>query len=253
MQNAEAVLRRRRRETASAATLELEFRGPGFAYRPGQHLRIDPHQFTALVGPLADRAAKRGKPEGPAYFAISSDGLSDGVLEITVKLGRPGGSPITNWLLEGLPEGGSIRLEGAGGSYGYPDPLPADVDAFVHVCAGSGVAPDRGMIRHALAKGWAQRQLLILQERGPADVIFAREWEELGADGRFRFRPLYSSEGRRVSTELVREALAGCADPARSIAFVCGPNEPREGRPGWADQATRALSEAGFAPDRIRV
>jgi len=253
MRTVEAALRRRRRETASVATLELEFRGEGFGYRPGQHLRIDPHQFAALAGPLAERAAKRGKPEGPAYFAISSDALSDGVLEITVKLGKPGGSPLTAWLVDGLPEGSGLRLEGAGGSYGYPDPLPADVDAFVHVCAGSGVAPDRGMIRHALGRGWAQRQLLILQERTAADVIFAREWEALGADGRFRFAPVYSGEGRRVSTELIREALAGCADPARSIAFVCGPNEPRDGRPGWADQAKRALEEAGFAPARIRV
>ena len=250
----QAVLRRRRRETAEAATLELAPTSGRLDYRPGQVVRMDPHQFGALEEALRERAAARGKPDGAAYFALSSDALDPSVVEITVKFRRPEGSPLARFLVEELAEGTSILLDGPEGRYGYPEPLPDGVEAFLHVCAGSGVAPDRGMIRHALGRGWPQRQVLVLQDRTAADVLFAREWEALAGEPRFRFLPVYSrAGGGRVTAERVREAIAGFADPARCVAFVCGPNQSRAGAPGFCDQAREALAAAGVPGDRIRV
>ncbi len=247
----EAELREVRVETAAAST--LAFDAPGFACRPGQWIRIDPAQFPELGDALRERAERRGKPEGPGYFSTSSDGLSPGRVEITVKLsGRPGGSPLPEFLLRGLKPGRRVGIDGPGGTYGYPDPLPPGLGGVIHVCAGSGVAPNRGLIRHALGKGWPLKHLLILQDRTPEDRLFREEWGALDP-GRFRLRGVFSrvGAGEYVSASLIAEAARGYLDPAGALALVCGPNEPRGNSPGFCDLAKASLREAGVLAGRI--
>lgn len=243
-----------RPETAAASTLALA--APDFAHRPGQWIRIDPHQFPEIGDALRARAQQRGKPEGPGYFSLSSDALTPGRLEITVKLAdRPGGSPLPAHLVRGLRPGAKVALDGPGGTYGYPDPLPAGLTGFIHVCAGSGAAPNRGLIRHALRLGWPQRHLLVLQDRTADDRLFRREWEILQetAGDRFRLRAVLSgTSGEYVSAALLGASLAGWLEPASSYALVCGPNAPRDGRPGFCDLAKASLAGAGVQAGWIR-
>ena len=244
-----------RPETSSAATLGLRVDVPGFGYRPGQWIRIDPHQFGEISAALRARAEKRGKPEGPGYFSISSDALRPGHLEITVKTSdRPGGSPLPEFLVRGLRPGAKIAIEGPGGSYGYPDPLPAALEGVIHVGAGSGAAPNRGLIRHALGQGWPLKHLLVIQDRTPEDLLFRAEWEALEAaeTSRFRRRVVYSrTSGEYVSDRLIAEAARGFLAPAACLALICGPNEPRSGGPGFTDLARAALRSAGVPADRV--
>lgn len=244
-----------RPESPSAATLGLRLDAPGFDYRPGQWIRIDPHQFGEISAALRERAEKRNKPEGPAYFSISSDALNPGYLEITVKTSdRPGGSPLPDFLVRGLRTGAKVAIEGPGGRYGYPDPLPPDLQGVIHVCAGSGTAPNRGLIRHALGKGWPLKHLLIAQDRTPEDALFRREWETLEvSDGRFRRRAAFSrtSSGEYVSAALIAEAARGFLEPRACLALICGPNDPRNGAPGFCDLARRVLGDVGVPADRV--
>ena len=243
-----------RAESAAAGT--VAFMAPGFTHRPGQWIRIDPHQFPAIGDALRARAEQRGKPEGPGYFSLSSDGLTPGRLEITVKVSdRPGGSPLPAHLAWRLRPGDVVTIDGPGGTYGYPDPPPAGLAGFIHVCAGSGVAPNRGLIRHALRLGWPQRHLLVLQDRTPEDHLFRREWELMieTASDRFRLRGVYSKTvGEYVSAELIRASLQDWIDPKTCYALVCGPNDPRGGRPGFCDLAKASLAAAGVQAGWIR-
>ena len=244
-----------RPETSSAATLGLRLDAPGLEHRPGQWIRIDPHQFGSLSTALRERAEKRGKPEGHAYFSISSDALRSDYLEITVKTSdRPGGSPLPDFLVRGLRPGARVAVDGPGGRYGYPDPMPAGLAGVIHVCAGSGTAPNRGLIRHALGKGWPLKHLLIAQDRTPEDALYRREWEALEAsDGsRFRRRAAFSrTSGDYVSAALIADAARGFLEPGACLALICGPNEPRNGAPGFCDLAKRALVDAGVPADRV--
>ena len=90
MAEMEVLFQERRRETAEAVTLRFEVHAP-FPYRAGQHLMIQPHQFPELEGEIRRKEAERGRPLGPGYFSIASDGLDSTVLELTIKL--PPGTP----------------------------------------------------------------------------------------------------------------------------------------------------------------
>ncbi len=264
-----------RPEAPGAATLRLDLGNESFPYRPGQYVEIDPHQFPELGAEIARREEARGMPEPPRGFSLASDGLDPRFLEISVKEERRGTLPplLTPLLVRGLAPGREIVLRGPFGSYGLPEAPPEGITGFLHLCAGSGVAPNRGMIRHALGRGWPQRHLLILQNRAEEDVFYQDEWPALRArhPDRFRLRLLFSrTRGERATVELVRSEMEGFLDPAASLAFVCGPNRPREAagpdgsrrrEPGFCDlwcgpprrRQEGLLARLGFTPERIRT
>lgn len=255
-----------RRETPGAVTLRLDLGGAPFAYRPGQYIEIDPHQFPELAENLAKLEAAKGMPEAPRAFSLASDGLEDGMVEISVKAepGRAYAPVLTPWLVGDAKPGLKVVFTGPNGRYCLPEVAPAG-SGFLHICAGSGVAPNRGMIRSALGRGWPQRHLLVLQNRSESDVFYRGEWPDLLAHhpDRLRVRHLFSSAGEYATVEGVRAEMAGWIDGQDGMALVCGPNRPRDvgGRkePGfcekWAGHSRRKqvgwLAQLGFTPDRI--
>jgi ferredoxin-NADP reductase len=252
------TLKEVRVETPAAATLRLDLGKTPFAYRPGQHILIDPHQFEELAAEIREREAQRGKPLGPAYFSLSSDGTDPSVLEITVKVGDDGPPGMVPLLLaRKCHPGRTIRIQGPGGKYGLPEELPEGITGFLHLCAGSAVAPNRGMIRHALAMNWPQRHLLLVQDRSEADALFRREFEDLAKHNAplLRVRHLHSrSKKEALTADLIRHEASGYLDLDASWAFVCGPNHPRPDGPGFVDRLRGVLSASlGFGPDRIRT
>lgn len=261
-----------RPETHDATTLKLDLGGVTFPHRPGQYVEIDPHQFEALAAGVAEMERNKGMPESPRSFSISSDGSDSGFIEISVKEEKPRAFDpvVTPFLVHGAKPGLRIVLSGPNGRYCLPE-SPPPVHGFLHLCAGSGVAPNRGMILFALGRGWPQRHLLLLQNRTESDVFYRSEWPELLAryGDRLRVRHVFSVTAKeRVSPELVRKEMEGFIEGASSLALVCGPNRPREivapdgtkkKEPGFCEQwcgnprrRTAGLLESlGFAPDRI--
>jgi ferredoxin-NADP reductase len=258
MADAATTLREIRVETEAASTLRLDLGGAPFPYRPGQYVTIDPHQFEELGPEIREREAQRGKPLGPGYFSLSSDGIEPSILEITVKLGRVG-TPgmLPQFLVRRAAAGRIVKVQGPGGKYGLPEGPPAGISGFLHLCAGGGVAPNRGMIRHALARGWPQRHLLLLQDRCAADALFTKEWEGLSArhPGSLRVRHVYSQTSHEyISADLIRREAGGFLDLASTWAFICGPNSPRPEGPGFVDHLRSDLGTIlGFPPERLRT
>lgn len=243
-------------ETADAVTLRLDLAGSAFAYRPGQYVIIDPRQFEAL------QAANPSL----GYYSLCSDALAADAVEIAVKAPRNGasGGALAPYLVREVRPGQRIVFVGPRGRYCLPEAPPEAIRGYLHLCAGSGVAPNRGMIRHALARGWPQRHLLLLQDRTEADVLFRREWQDLveAYPDRLRVRHVLSAaRGEYVTPDLIRDEMRGFLDPASTMALVCGPNRPRAGGEGpgfrdlWCGNPRRgipcALEPLGFAADRI--
>lgn len=263
-----------RSEAPLSVTLRFDLGGAAFAYRPGQYIQIDPHQFETLAAEVRDLEEKKGMPETPRSFSLSSDGLDPSFVEISVKQ-NPKDGPyhqlLAPYFVGRLAPGQKMTFSGPNGRYCLPEAPPAGITGFLHLCAGSGIAPNRGMIRHALAKGWPQKHLLVLQNRGPEDVFFKEEWKELEArhGDRLRIRHVYSvTGGEHVSPEILRGAMEGWIDGATSMSFTCGPNRPREvvapdgsrkKEPGFCEswcgnprrKTTGKLHELGFATERI--
>lgn len=252
------VVRDLRTESPSAATIRLDLGAEPFPYRPGQYITIDPHQFEDLAAEIREKEAQRGKPLGPGYFSLSSDGIDPSLLEFTVKL--PADAPpamLPKYLLAGLHSGRKVRVAGPGGKYGLPEAPPADATGFLHLCAGSGVAPNRGMIRHALTRKWPQRHLLLVQDREEPDALFRKEFADLSARHKdaFRVRHFFSrSKTDRISPDTIREAASGFLDFGATWAFICGPNTPRPDGPGFVDRIRQLLgTEFRIPADRIRT
>jgi len=247
-----------RTESPNAATVRLDLGGEAFAYRPGQYITIDPHQFEDLAPEIREREAERGRPLGPGYFSLSSDGLDPALLEFTVKLpseGQPGMLP--KYLLAGLNTGRKVRVGGPGGKYGLPEAPPSGITGFIHLCAGSGIAPNRGMIRHALTRKWPQKHLLLAQDRDEPDSLFRKDFADLVTHHKdqFRVRHLFTRSSKdRITPHLVQKEAEGFIALADAWVFLCGPNQSRPDGPGFVDRLKMALGvELGFAPDRIRT
>lgn len=246
-----------RRESAEAVTLRLDLGGQAFPYRPGQFVTIAPQQFGALAEALRAREAERGMPEGPGYYALSSDGLTPASLEITVKArkGFASQSPLPAYLAGGIAVRERVVLDGPAGRYALPESVPGGVSGFLHLCAGSGAAPNRGMIRHALGRGWPQRHLLIVQDRAEGDALFESEWAELRRrhPDRFRLRRFFSrgGAGDYVGEDLVRGEMEGWLEAAATMAFLCGPIPARGNRPGFCDRMAAVAGALGIAPGRV--
>lgn len=261
-----------RPEAREAVTLTLDPGGAPFAYRPGQYVEIDPHQFPPLAGQIAALEAAKGMPESPRGFSLSSDGSDPRVLQISVKAEKGGAYPpvLSPWLVREARPGLRIALSGPMGRYCLSETAPT-ATAFLHLCAGSGVAPNRGILRDALRRGWPQRHLLVLQNREEADVFYKSEWPALVAShpSRLKIRHVFSTTAKEhVSVDLIRREMDGFLDGASSVALVCGPNRPREvlGPDGskrreagfcelWCGNPRKKvdgfLAQLGFTPDRI--
>ncbi|HKS17071.1 MAG TPA: oxidoreductase, partial [Planctomycetota bacterium] len=69
-----STIRSIRPEAPLSVTIRLDLGGAAFEYRPGQYIEIDPHQFGELAPEIQDLESKKGMPEPPRSFSLSSDG-----------------------------------------------------------------------------------------------------------------------------------------------------------------------------------
>lgn len=250
-----------RRETPDTVTIALDRGGEPFDYKAGQAVGIDPHQFAALADDVARREAERGRPEMERSYSLASHPAQTH-LELTVKEEpiRHGKPPLLSpYLVRRLREGDEITINGPFGLYSLPDDLGGLAHA-VHICAGSGIVPSRAVINDSRARGLPLSHTLLFQNRTSADIIYRDELDACGATVvHVLSRPDDGWTERRgyITRELVAEHIT---DPARTIGFACGPNEPRGDAPGFLDFFTGnrkagiagVLQELGLDRKRIK-
>jgi ferredoxin-NADP reductase len=214
-------------ETARAKTLRLALSDP-IRHEPGQHYVV---RLTAPDGYTASRS-----------YSIASAPDDTNEIELTVE--RLDDGEVSSFLHDGLEVGDEIEVRGPiGGWFVWDGETPA-----LLVGGGSGVVPLMAMLRHARRTGRSDRVRLVLSVRSPDDVYYADELV-----------------GRECTVLYSRVAPAGSARPPGRIAvadiapILADPVFERDatvflcGSARFADGASRVLTEAGVAAERIRV
>ncbi|MEV0135613.1 ferredoxin reductase [Dactylosporangium sp. NPDC050688] len=218
-----------RPETDRAVTLTLR---PGRGWRrhePGQYLRL---------GVDVD-----GVRLWRAYSLTSSPDRRDGLLTVTVT-GVDGGA-VSGHLLQRARPGMLLGLERPAGDFTVPPRPPAKV---LFVTAGSGITPVMGILRDAVLRGTALRDVVLVHSaRRAQDVLFAAELRDLARDGRIRLVERHTgTDGRLAPADLAQLV----PDLAERDTWACGPNDMLDGLAAyWTDAGlTGRLHVERFRP-----
>lgn len=240
-------------ETPDTVTLLLDAGDHHRNYQAGQFISIDPAQFPELRQQIAYFEHVKGRREAVRAYSMAST-PDEPLLAITIKeetfvAGSTEYPPILSpFLVHGLVPGRQITVKGYSGLYSVGPETAEQTDHLVHVVAGSGVVPNFAMVKWALAHLPSVRHTFVYSNKTWAEVIFARELDELEAasGGRLRLMhcltreptvPQDSSCARlgRINSEIMREAIP---DPEACLVFACGPGLTR-----WDKRAARARGE----------
>jgi anaerobic sulfite reductase subunit B len=206
--------------------------GPDTAMRPTRYvvaaLRTEAYDTTTLMLRPAGNPIESPHPGqftmlyayGVGEVPVSVSGVGRG--QVLVQTIRAVGA-VTRALCAAAPG----QMVGARGPFGTGWQLGwADGRDLLVVAGGIGLAPLRPVVLAALAaRARYGRIVLLVGARSPGDLIFTREletWRRRGADVRVTVdhgHPGWSGQVGLV-TRLIEGAVA---DPARTAAFVCGP------------------------------
>jgi NAD(P)H-flavin reductase len=217
--------------TPRARIVGIDLAGHAFDFAPGQAVLIASHGVEAR------------KP----YSIASSpeDARERGYIELLIGLGADGtpGPHLT------LDPGHLIDVDGPAGTFTFPDE-PSE-RSFVFVAGGTGIAPLRAMLRHALFGSLAADHVgLLYSARTPEDFAFADEFHRLAAAGRLDFTQTITRDTERDWTgargRIDRAALSALVHHAETLCFICGPS-------AMVEEMPRLLQELGIDRSRIRI
>jgi ferredoxin-NADP reductase len=215
--------------TPRARIVRLDLAGQPFEYAPGQAVTVATH----------------GHPTRRPYSIAASpeDTDRDGWLELLVGVegsGNPG-PHLT------LGPGMTVDVEGPVGAFTFP-PDPEE-RRFVFIAGGTGIAPLRAMLRHALVIPHSDVGLFY-SARTPDDFAYQPEFRALAKEGLIALRETVTretdSDWRGSRGRLDRATLGELVHDPATLCFVCGP-------PPLVDEMRSLLADLGIPPPRIRV
>jgi 3-ketosteroid 9alpha-monooxygenase subunit B len=254
-------------EAPGAVTLLLEPDLP-IAYRAGQFISVDPLSVDALAPLAAELASAKGRKERPRAYSLASI-PSDPMLALGVKEDPAGDYPplLSPHLVHRLRVGDVLECSGSNGFYVLPEALTPG-SHVVHVCGGSGIVPNLGLIRQLLETDAPVRQTLLYANRTMADAMYREPLRRLAErhPERFELVHVLSREAHPEARHRGRidEALL-CRyvpDLDRATFYVCGPavpaHEMRAARlagttppPRFLESMKAMLSALGVPKDRL--
>ncbi len=146
-----------------------------------------------------------------------------------------------------LDAGLQVDIEGPIGSFTFP--AAPEERRFVFIAGGTGIAPLRAMLRHALAI--PHRDIgLFYSARTPEDFAFEREFRGLADAGDIELRQTVTRAAEADWTgprgRLKRDALEELVHDPATLCFVCGP-------PALVNEMPKILQELGIPRARIRI
>jgi NAD(P)H-flavin reductase len=215
---------RRRRETDDTFTLELELEAAP-AFRPGQFNML----YLFGVGEVA--------------ISISGDPERRGALVHTIRA--------VGTVTKALSRVRAGDVLGVRGPYGSPWAIDQAAGRHLLLVAGGlGIAPLRPVVYHALRhRDRFDRVTLLYGSRSPDDVVFRSEVERWARRKDIEVETTVDHAGTAWSGRVgVVTALIDALplDPARTVAFLCGPEVMMR-------FAARALAARGVAADGVWV
>ncbi len=207
-------------------------------------LALDGRRFDYAPGQAAALASQGQETRIPYSIAASpEDSRRDGTLEFLIGVNAEGvaGSHLT------LETGQPVDVEGPLGAFTFP--ASPEERRFVFVAGGTGIAPLRAMLRHAIMAPHSTVGLLY-SARTPDEFAYGQELTELAKAGRIELRQTITRAGDErwngSRGRFTREALAELIHDPATLCFVCGP-------PSLVDEMTTALADLGVDAARIRA
>ena len=197
-----------RRATPSSCIVTLDLDGAIFPYRAGQVASLSPE----------------GAGDGVPYSIASApeETAVDSALQFLVKLDSSG-----RWgdHFDGLSRGARVSVRGPSGSFVFPD-APAE-RRFVFIAGGTGIAPLRSMIRHAVLTEREGHIALLYSARTPHDFAYLPELRRMVRRGELQLtitatREL-SARWRGAKGRIAPAQLTPLVESAETLCFVCGP------------------------------
>jgi NAD(P)H-flavin reductase len=197
-----------RTATPSSRVVRVELSGLPFSFRAGQ---------TVTLGPTGQAARV------PYSIACSpEDSTRDASLEFLIKIDARG-----RWGedFQPLRRGAELGVRGPWGSFVFPD-SPRD-HRFLFIAGGTGIAPLRSMIRHAIAARVAGRIRLLYSARTPDDFAYLPELRGMARRGEIELwltaTRHMTPRWRGAKGRIVPPQLALLVDDPATLCFICGP------------------------------
>jgi len=215
--------------TPRARIARLDLNGHAFEYVAGQAVLVSTHGLA---------------PRRPYSIAAApEDARRDGFVELLVGVDEQGlpGPHLT------LEAGHLVDVEGPLGAFTFP--AAPDEQRFVFIAGGTGIAPLRAMLRHALTLPH-QNIGLFYSVRTPDEFAYEEELRRLARDGKIELRQTVTRANDANWTgprgRLKRDALEELVHDPATLCFVCGP-------PSLVDEMPKLLEELGISRERIKI
>jgi len=207
-------------------------------------LDLNDHQFDYAPGQAISIASHGHEKRRPYSIASApEDAQREGYLELLIGVdadGKPG-PHLT------LHPGALVDVEGPLGNFTFPaDP---EERRFIFIAGGTGIAPLRAMLRHALLV--PHRNIgLFYSARTPDEFAFEGELRSLADAGEIELRQTITrateSDWSGPRGRLDRDALEELVHDPATLCFVCGP-------PALVDEIPKILTDLGIPRTRIRI
>jgi NAD(P)H-flavin reductase len=217
--------------TPRSRLVALGLEGAEFSYLAGQAVIVGDH----------GQAVRR-----PYSIAASPERAAETKrLELLIGVNEGGGVG-SHLALRGRGE--QVDVEGPIGTFVFPQPLAHR--RLLFVAGGSGIAPLRAMLDHALRTNPAERISLLYSARRADEFAFADELRTYAARGLLEYHPTVTREdgewagGRGRIGRTHFEAVLH--DRADTLCFICGPLP-------LVSEAVTTLSELGVPRAAIRT
>ena len=215
--------------TPRARILRVDLDEQAFEYLAGQAVLIATHGY------------EKRRP-----YSISSapeDAKQSRAIELLIGVDANGsaGPHLT------LEPGTRVDVEGPLGAFTFP-PDPVE-PRFIFIAGGTGIAPLRAMLRHALAI--PHRAIgLFYSARTPDEFAYESELRALAESGQIELRQTVTRSSGDDWTgargRIGRTALAELVHGPDTLCFICGP-------PALVDEMPKLLEELGVPRFRIRL
>ena len=273
----QAVVADVREETHDAASLLLDIGDEERDYKAGQFITIDPHQFGFLEQVIAYLEEVKGTREKPRAYSMGSAPHEPHIL-ITVKEEQfwPGESKYPPVLSPPLsrhcPPGTTLTISGFTGPYAIPQDAGQKADTVLHLCAGSGIVPNFGLIKDSIHRGDDLHHVLLYSSKTRSDIFYYDQFAALATAHSEQLTVLHSltredphqiepaSRKGRLDAELIKSYVK---DLDRTLVYCCGPGvlpwERKEARergeepaPKFVETMIQILHELGFDKRQIK-
>ena len=216
--------------TPRARRVRVDLNGAAFTNTAGQAVKV------------GARGADARKPYSIA--AAPEDARRDDCLELLVGIDgdKESGTHLT------LEPGAQVDVEGPIGSFTFP--AAPQERRFVFIAGGTGIAPLRAMLRHALTI--PHRDIgLFYSARTPDEFAYEAELREFAAAGYIELRQTVTRADAAAGWvgargRLDRAALAELVHDPATLCFICGPST-------LVDEMPKRLGDLGVPPSRIRI